>query len=207
MLARTVLLCGSALAAACSGDIILPGGGDDTSSGDDTTTDAPETDGGGLPVFIDAPPAEGEPPGLEGTTAAHNQVRAAHGVPPLVWDPSLAATAQAWAEQCIDNDAPIGLIDHNPNRSDGHPAYVGENVYGSSGGASGTDAVALWVSEEADYDYDTNSCSGVCGHYTQVVWATTTAVGCGIHDCPGLTYGSTVVCDYMPGGNTGGRPY
>jgi hypothetical protein len=206
MLARTVLVLGSL--AACNGDIVLPGGddtaGDDT--GGDDTADAPDHDGS-LPVFVDAPPALDEPPGLEGTTSAHNQVRAAHGVPPLVWDPSLAATAQAWAEQCVDDEGIVGLIDHNPNRSDGHPQYVGENIYGHSGSASGTAAVASWVSEEADYDYDSNTCSDVCGHYTQVVWATTTAVGCGIATCEGLLYGHSIVCNYMPGGNNGDRPY
>jgi hypothetical protein len=210
MLAHTVLMLGPLAAAACTGEIIGSGGGGgggDDQGGDDTGgDDAPPEDDGGLPVFIDAPPAD-EPPGLEGTTAAHNQVRAAHGVPPLVWDPSLAATAQAWAEQCVDQTAPIGLVDHNPDRSDGHPQYVGENIYGSGGSATGTAAVALWVSEEADYDYDSNTCSDVCGHYTQVVWATTTAVGCGLHDCDGLSFGSTVVCNYMPGGNNGDRPY
>jgi len=28
--------------------------------------------------------------------------------------------------------------------------------------------VASWVNEKKDYTYSTNSCSGVCGHYTQV---------------------------------------
>lgn len=171
------------LLAACGGS-----GGDDVTGDDDDTVD-------------------GEPAGLEGTTAAHNEVRAAHGVAPLEWDPALAVIAQGWADQCVDAEAPTGLIDHNPNRSDTYPVYVGENIYGSSGGATGTDAVALWVTEEADYDYDANTCAGVCGHYTQVVWAATTKVGCGIHDCAGLTFGSTVVCDYGPGGNDGGRPY
>lgn len=29
-------------------------------------------------------------------------------------------------------------------------------------------SVASWVNEKKDYDYASNSCSGVCGHYTQV---------------------------------------
>ncbi|RIL07002.1 MAG: hypothetical protein DCC71_04625 [Proteobacteria bacterium] len=47
----------------------------------------------------------------------------------------------------------------------------------------------------------------VCGHYTRVVWATTELVGCGIASCPGLAFGNSVICNYGPGGNTGGRPY
>ena len=40
------------------------------------------------------------------------------------------------------------------------------------------DAVKSWADEVKDYDYENNKCSKVCGHYTQIVWATTEAVGC-----------------------------
>ena len=192
-----------ALSAACGGD-------DDGTSNCLSCIDADtslEPDAHVPPV--DAPPVVGEPPGLEGTTDAHNAVRAEVGVPPLTWDPQLAAIAQAWVEQCVDDQAPTGLIDHNPGRSNGYPTYVGENIYGSGGQASGVAAVELWAAEKAYYDRPTNSCQAgrVCGHYTQVVWRTTTKVGCALHRCPGLTYGSTVVCNYAPGGNSGGPPY
>jgi pathogenesis-related protein 1 len=190
------------LFAGCAGEI--DGGDDDDDvigddDDDDDDDDSAGVDGGN--------PAEGEPAALAGITAAHNEVRAAHGVGPMTWSASLAATAQAWADACTDDESPAGLIDHNPGRSDGHPYYVGENVYGSSGGASGPDAVELWASEESDYDYEGNSCSGVCGHYTQVVWATSVDLGCGISTCPGLTYSTSIVCNYGPGGNNGDRPY
>jgi len=75
---------------------------------------------------------------------------------------------------------------------------------------SPTQVVDAWGAELADYSPATGSCAPhrQCGHYTQIVWADTTKVGCGIHTCPGLTYGSSVVCNYAPGGNIGGqRPY
>ena len=144
---------------------------------------------------------------------AHNDVRcgvtpAATVMPPLVWDARLEATAQAWANACFDAAAPAGLIDHNPNRSVDHPFYVGENIYGSSGLAMPTNAVFLWAAESADYDLSSNTCSGICGHYTQLVWAGTRRVGCARSYCPLLDYSSSIVCDYGPGGNVGGqRPY
>lgn len=150
---------------------------------------------------------QGEPPGLVGITNAHNVVRATVNVGPLVWDDDLAAVAQAWADSCTDNEQPIGLVDHNAGRSDNYPGYVGENIYGSSGTPSPTGAVELWASEEADYDYDSNTCSAVCGHYTQVVWSTSERLGCGVSQCNGLQYGGTIVCNYSPGGNNGDRPY
>jgi len=154
--------------------------------------------------------AGGEPPALAGITDAHNQVRAGVGVGPMTWNAALAATAQAWADTCTDLDAPIGLVDHNPNRSDGHPYYVGENIYASSGTADPVAAVTAWASESANYHYDTNTCDSgqVCGHYTQVVWADSVDLGCGISNCTGLTFPNTIVCDYGPGGNIGGqKPY
>lgn len=144
---------------------------------------------------------------------AHNRARCAvsptaQTMPALVWNTALETTAQNWANSCVDNVAPAGLIDHNPDRSDGHPYNVGENIYGSTGTATPTGAVSLWVGEGASYNFNANSCSALtCGHYTQVVWANTLEVGCARALCPDLTYGSAIVCDYGPGGNSGGRPY
>ena len=163
--------------------------------------------GGGMDSsFPDA--SAGEPADLAGITAAHNTARAQVGDPPLTWDPALATIASNWVVQCIDSDH-NGLVDHDANRSVGYPTYVGENIYASSGTATGPDAVAAWVGEASDYDYASNTCAAgkVCGHYTQVVWKATTKLGCAIHDCTGLAYPSTIVCDYAPGGNDGGKPY
>ena len=73
--------------------------------------------------------------------------------------------------------------------------------------------VAMWASEAKSYDYATNGCSGVCGHYTQVVWRSTTSVGCAIQRCAtGSPFGGSTwffaVCNYVPPGNfVGERPY
>lgn len=151
----------------------------------------------------------GEPPGLAGITKAHNDARATEGVAPLTWDPALAAVAQAWADACVDNKAPTGLIDHNEGRSDNYPGYVGENIYGASGNASAQAAVSSWMSEKADYNYATGSCASgkACGHYTQVMWAKSTKLGCGLSKCAGLKFGNAIVCNYSPGGNNGGKPF
>src|SRR5918998_308225 len=58
--------------------------------------------------------------------AGHNRVRAQVGVAPLVWNDSLAASAQTWA----DHLAATGQFYHDPN------SFVtwGENLAGISGG-------------------------------------------------------------------------
>jgi uncharacterized protein YkwD len=185
--------------------VLLPGAcGSDDEPG---SIDAGEADGSDETSDDGDDGDDGEPAELAGILAAHNQVRADHGVAPLSWDPQLAAIASDWAAGCRDEDDPVGLIDHNPDRSGAFGSYVGENVYGSSGPTDGLAAVASWAAEESDYDHASNTCSGICGHYTQIVWVASTALGCGVHACPGLTYGYTIVCDYAPGGNDGGRPY
>lgn len=158
------------------------------------------------------PGGVGEPANLAGITLYHNQVRAMvqtdPPLPPMQWDPDLAAYAAAWAAMCNDGtDSVQGLMDHDPNRTNvaGY-AYIGENIFGSGGGATAKQAVDTWASEAANFTYP-STCNGICGHYTQVVWRTSVNLGCALQNCPSLAYGSTIVCDYGPGGNSGGAPY
>ncbi|MDI3282626.1 CAP domain-containing protein [Polyangium sp. 15x6] len=146
----------------------------------------------------------GEPASMQGITEAHNAARASvdppapEPLPPLVWSPELAAVAQAYAENCV--------WEHSSND-------YGENLYASSNSSTAEKVVSNWVSEKADYIYESNECSAVCGHYTQVVWAKTTKLGCGMAKC---SKGSPLgggdwefwVCNYDPPGNfIGQKPY
>ena len=57
--------------------------------------------------------------------------------------------------------------------------------------------------EEKDYDYNTGRRKGgIIGHFTQLVWKTTTKVGVGIAQKGRET---VVVARYMPAGNFMGR--
>jgi uncharacterized protein YkwD len=189
--------------------VVAACGGDD---GGMTTTDANNNS------MIDAPGGVNEPPELTGITAAHNTVRAmvdttgiaAGPLPPMVWDSAIAAHAKAWAEMCIDMDG-NGLVDHSSSayRQQGTSgfSYLGENIFASSASpASATQAVQVWAQEKANFTYP-SGCSGVCGHYTQVVWRDSTHLGCANITCNGLQYKGVVLCEYGPGGNSGGAPY
>jgi Cysteine-rich secretory protein family len=131
---------------------------------------------------------------------------AAATMPPLAWDERLETIAQAWANTCTDVAAPSGMLDHNPNRGRGYPGSVGENLAASSGLIAPARAVELWMSEAAGYDLASDRCTGVCGHYKQVVNAATTAVGCARATCPRLKFSSTLVCNFAPGAGPA-RPY
>jgi uncharacterized protein YkwD len=134
---------------------------------------------------------------IPGIVAAHNAERKRVGVAALAWSDRLAAHAQKWAEHLASRGC--GL-QHRP----GNDAY-GENLYWSSAASSAAAVVASWASEQVDYDRRTNTCRGVCGHYTQIVWRSTRSVGCGRARC-----GSSElwVCNYDPPGNfVGERPF
>jgi pathogenesis-related protein 1 len=128
---------------------------------------------------------------------AHNAVRSKVGVPPLAWSDELAGVAQRWAQKLLAADA----FEHSNND-------YGENLYRINGpGASSTpmEVVNAWAAEHVYYRYANNSCTGICGHYTQVVWKDTKAVGCGsARDAEHEVW----VCNYAPYGNiVGERPY
>ncbi|CAN0920980.1 Pathogenesis-related protein 1 [Linum grandiflorum] len=132
---------------------------------------------------------------------AHNQARAMVGVGPVTWNDPLVSYAQDYANQRAAGDCVL-VHSHGP---------YGENLAGGSGGAlSGKDSVAMWVSEKVDYDYNTNTCAPgkVCGHYTQVVWRSSTNIGCAKAACSGDPQSSFVICSYSPPGNyVGEKPY
>ncbi|RID77528.1 hypothetical protein BRARA_A00433 [Brassica rapa] len=131
--------------------------------------------------------------------AAHNQARAEVGVGPLRWDNQVAAYARNHANQRKS----VGC---SMEHSSGGP--YGENIAWGSGNLSGVEAVEMWVKEQFDYDYDSNTCAWnqVCGHYTQVVWENSVKLGCAKVRCNnGNTF---ITCNYDPPGNWVGEwPY
>ncbi len=148
--------------------------------------------------------------------APMNQARAALGVgePPLTCDPIAAQVALSYASKCN--------YVHNANRNMEYAALggqgpgVGENIAAGAPTESIAQAVASWLSEVSSYTYATNSCaSGAqCGHYTQIIWKTTTGVGCAHVACTtGSPFGGSPkwdfsVCDYSPPGNyVNKKPY
>jgi cysteine-rich secretory family protein len=134
-------------------------------------------------------------------------------------DDDLALVIQSWLDQCI--------WDHNPNRTSQYGAlvggntYVGENlaVYLTTGSPPNLVDFALdmWFDEVADYTYGPfdNADFEAAGHYTQLAWADTQRVGCGLAVCPGSAFGYPnsytayyFGCDYAQGGNyLGEYPY
>ncbi|KAM9927433.1 hypothetical protein OXX59_002563 [Metschnikowia pulcherrima] len=119
----------------------------------------------------------------------HNVKRALHGANALTWDTTLAQYAADYAASSFSCDN-VQLI-HS-----GGP--YGENLAaGYVGGAAPVDA---WCDEISQYDYSNPGFSEATGHFTQVIWASTTKVGCAEVICNNA-WRQYTICEYSPAGN------
>uniref|UniRef100_A0A8C5XWS2 SCP domain-containing protein n=1 Tax=Microcebus murinus TaxID=30608 RepID=A0A8C5XWS2_MICMU len=156
-------------------------------------------------------PSIADPHFIDSCLRAHNQWRGRVEPPAadmkfMSWDAGLAKMAKAWANKCI--------FQHNSclDQSYGCYAafeYVGENIWlGGTRIFTPNAAITSWYNETEFYDFDSLSCSKVCGHYTQLVWAKSSNVGCAATMCPNLGGPSTAifVCNYGPAGNFANMP-
>ncbi|XP_071959401.1 cysteine-rich venom protein latisemin-like [Antedon mediterranea] len=123
----------------------------------------------------------------------------------MEWDDDLASMAQEWSDGCsFAHGQPDNISPFEP---------VGQNLWLGSYQPNGLEAAQAWYNEVSDYDYDTDGCEPgrVCGHYTQVVWADSYAVGCGLTFCESTPQGQSDVwlltCNYGPAGNYNRQPY
>ena len=138
--------------------------------------------------------------------SAHNRERAAAGVPRLEWNNELADSAEKWAKHL----GKTGGFEHSPDE-DGKP-IEGENLWaGTRGYYSPESMVGLWIAEKRDFrpgTFPANSRTGDVehvGHYTQLMWRKTTAVGCATSHSADE---DLLVCRYSTAGNvTGESPY
>lgn len=177
----------------------LTDGGGGSDGGATGGSDAGAGDGGSGA----APASGGANAGFENWEQAilerHNEVRALHCVPEVTWNEEAAAFAQSWAEGLC----PTMTLMHSMGSG------FGENLYMSWGTGSETDleqsavgAVTGWYDEIEDYNYANPGFAQGTGHFTQVVWEGSTAVGCGIATCNVSQWTVVVVsCNYSPPGN------
>jgi hypothetical protein len=143
----------------------------------------------------------------------------------LSWDDNLAAFAGELAQGCVVAHT---TGEERKNVPGWTGKYVGENIAGATAAgltlADATNAgkvsalfdqgLGNWWAEKPNYDLTNNTCAAgkVCAHYTQLVWSSTTKVGCAMAMCtPQKSFnapGYNLVCEFAVGGNQlGVRPY
>jgi hypothetical protein len=150
----------------------------------------------GQPIYRDAS-------FIDSVLQHHNIFRSALRLPPLTWSADLASDALVWAKKL----AKINKGQHDPDVR----GKEGENIWwGSAGAFSSGFMVDSWASERQDFVYGVfpdcrTGRSAVVGHYTQMVWKNTLAVGCALVSNGKMDY---LVCRYSPPGNIiGEKPY
>ncbi|XP_023939149.2 serotriflin [Bicyclus anynana] len=117
----------------------------------------------------------------------------------MSWHPLAAQKAQKYAEQCI-------FLQHNDPKENAVPylGNCGQNIFVSSHKTPWFFALKSWFLEYQNFTYGAPVRNfKAVGHYTQMVWATSHKVGCGVAHCAGGPWGQfyNYVCHYCPGGN------
>ena len=129
-----------------------------------------------------------------------NTYRAEHSAPDVSYNATLAAFAAGYLAG--DRDC---LFNHR-----GGP--YGENIAIGCSDARG--CVQMWGDERDGYDFARPGFAEATGHFTQLVWKNTSAVGCGRRFCGGGDGGAKgdgkgkgwfLVCEYWPRGNVIGQ--
>ncbi|MFC4909558.1 CAP family protein [Actinomadura gamaensis] len=134
--------------------------------------------------------------------AAANADRARHHAPALVLDSDLSKYAM---ERAASRSQSEKLSAGHSGLRDG----TGENIFwgGSSGEPRpGSDAVKSWYDEIGNYDFDKAQFSPNAGHFTQLVWKSSTRVGIGRVSGQGPEFYETyIVFVFEPPGNMEGE--
>jgi len=124
----------------------------------------------------------------------HREARNSIGAPDMQeieWDDDLASKAQSYSENCL------GMV---------HSGEGPENLASQTGGNVSV-MFNLWMTEKEAFDesgYRAKFLSGsyngnVVGHYSQIVWASNTKLGCGLSYCEDYKYKYLLVCRYKTG--------
>jgi hypothetical protein len=134
--------------------------------------------------------------------ATHNAERAIVGVPPLQWDPALAAAAASYGPTLEK----LGRLQHSPRAE--RPGQR-ENLWmGTRGAFVPEQMVSNWIAEKRDFrpgvfpDVSRTGNWLDVSHYTLIVWRNTTHVGCAIHSSARWDF---LICRYSPPGNADGK--
>lgn len=133
--------------------------------------------------------------------AAHNRERMILGLPLLRWNPALATAAASYGPTL----AALGGLRHSPRAP---RAGQSENLWmGTQSAFTPEQMVGNWIDEKSQFrpgNFPNISLTGNwadVGHYTTLIWPTTTEVGCAVQRTQSWDF---LICRYSPRGNADG---
>ena len=136
---------------------------------------------------------------IDDITAYVNNYRSIHQAPPLKWDTTIAQFSQNWANYLLINN----VFQHSGS------SLYGENLAYFKG--YGTDlmtllklAIDMWYNEIKDYDFKKPGFAEGTGHFTALVWKSSTNFAMGFAINP-LTTSVDVTMNMSPPGNVSGQ--
>ncbi|CAG0891560.1 unnamed protein product [Darwinula stevensoni] len=125
----------------------------------------------------------------------------------MTWMDDAAKAAQKWAESCQ-------LLTHDSIKGRWTRQFgsCGQNIFISTHKVPWVFAVKTWFLEKQNFTYGSpDNELPLVGHYTQLAWASSHRLGCGVAKCNHGSKGYfNYVCNYCPIGNIPsrlGRPY
>ncbi|KAJ8331601.1 hypothetical protein QVD99_001868 [Batrachochytrium dendrobatidis] len=164
------------------------------------------------------PPPQGPPPGIPGGIPrgvprkggntglsavdqdcldAHNEKRALVGVPPLGWSRNQQESAQRWSDTMFRTK----VYEHSRPGENLNKAWNMAMTCRSSIQVF-FDEYTLYSGQPIPKNANSDAAFEAYGHYTQLVWPSTTVVGCGL---AGTFEESYLTCHYDPAGNVEGQ--
>lgn len=124
-----------------------------------------------------------------------NQLRAMHGAPDVIFDADMSSFAKRWADYLVGTDQFM----HSSS-------LYGENLALMNWAGNAThsieNAIRLWYNEFRLYNYSQPRFSEVTGHFTALVWKSTTRVGLAVAP---LGRRAVVMACFYPPGNVAGE--
>jgi len=127
-----------------------------------------------------------------------NNYRAKHQSPPMVWDNTIYSFSQSWSLVLSNNN----LFQHSGNQ------LYGENLayfqgYGSDAMLLIKKSIDSWYNEVMKYDFNNPGFSSATGHFTCLVWKSSTrfAIGISINT---QTQAAIITMNTAPPGNVQG---
>uniref|UniRef100_A0A6B2L8U4 SCP domain-containing protein n=1 Tax=Arcella intermedia TaxID=1963864 RepID=A0A6B2L8U4_9EUKA len=123
------------------------------------------------------------------TTASYGTNPSAANMQIVQWDYGLEREAQAWSDLCQFK----------------HGGSSGGQNLAQGYGYTVVQLIDNWWKEYSLYDWSAPGFAAATGHFTQMAWATSNRIGCGISSCPPNTL---ITCNYLSAGNLGSMaPY